>query len=296
MKTQSADFIIEAGALKEYHGASADVVIPDNVTEISGGAFGGMSVASVTLPEGLKKISGAFCDCDSLKTINLPEGLKEISHSFDSCDSLQTINLPEGLKEISYSFFFGCKSLKSITLPNTLEILKRSFGYSGLERVTIPSGISMIGSNDYQDGCFSGCDSLKEVVIEEGVSCIGADCFSNCPSLEEITIPASVKEIGDFAFQECKNLSNVIILGSNTKVGMSAFRDCPSLVSVTASASVLKGILRDYGKREWKPFYNTPWYDSKRKEECRALGICEDCGRSVRGAFIKKCSHCGRKH
>ena len=33
VKIQSADFIIEAGALKEYHGAGTDVVIPDNVYE-----------------------------------------------------------------------------------------------------------------------------------------------------------------------------------------------------------------------------------------------------------------------
>ena len=31
VKIQSADFIIEAGALKEYHGAGTDVVIPDTL-------------------------------------------------------------------------------------------------------------------------------------------------------------------------------------------------------------------------------------------------------------------------
>ena len=48
-----------------------------------------------------------------------------------------------------------------------------------LERVTIPSGIGTIGGNDLDDGCFSGCDSLAEVVIEEGVSCIGTVSYTH---------------------------------------------------------------------------------------------------------------------
>lgn len=272
VKIQSADFIIEAGALKEYHGAGTDVVIPDNVTNISG-AFRKTSITTITLPEELQVLSGAF----------------------DSCSSLRAVNLPERLQDISYSFF-GCESLKSITLPDGLENLKGSFGYSGLERVTIPSGIGTIGGNDLDDGCFSGCDSLAEVVIEEGVSCIGTNCFSHCSSLEEVIIPASVTKIGNFAFQECKNLSDVTILGSNTKLEMSAFRHCPSLTTVSAPTSVLKNIFRDYGKPEWRPFYDTPWYDTRGKEERKALGICEHCGGNIKGVLVKKCSHCGRKY
>ena len=160
VKIQSADFIIEAGRLKEYHGAGTDVVIPDNVTNISG-AFRKTSITTITLPEELQVLSGAF----------------------DSCSSLRAVNLPERLQDISYSFF-GCESLKSITLPDGLENLKDLSAIQA-RRVTIPSGIGTIGGNDLDDGCFSGCDSLAEVVIEEGVSCIGTNCFSHCSSLEE---------------------------------------------------------------------------------------------------------------
>ena len=54
VKIQSADFIIEAGALKEYHGAGTDVVIPDNVTNISG-AFRKTSITTITLPDVYKR-------------------------------------------------------------------------------------------------------------------------------------------------------------------------------------------------------------------------------------------------
>ena len=68
VKIQSADFIIEAGALKEYHGAGTDVVIPDNVTNISG-AFRKTSITTITLPEELQVLSGAFDSCSSLMLI-----------------------------------------------------------------------------------------------------------------------------------------------------------------------------------------------------------------------------------
>ena len=81
VKIQSADFIIEAGALKEYHGAGTDVVIPDNVTNISG-AFRKTSITTITLPEELQVLSGAFDSCSSLRAVNLPERLQDISYSF----------------------------------------------------------------------------------------------------------------------------------------------------------------------------------------------------------------------
>ena len=75
VKIQSADFIIEAGALKEYHGAGTDVVIPDNVTNISG-AFRKTSITTITLPEELQVLSGAFDSCSSLRAVNCPKGFR----------------------------------------------------------------------------------------------------------------------------------------------------------------------------------------------------------------------------
>lgn len=269
VKTQSADFIIEAGTLIEYHGASTDVVVPENVRAI-GRAFDGMPITSITLPKGLKRISG-----------------------FQNCDSLGSIALPEELEEISYAFF-GCKSLKSIALPKKLRELTRSFDYSALEQVTIPGSVSTIG--DRGDSCFSGCESLKRVNIEEGVSCIGASSFSSCASLEEVIIPSSVKKIKGHAFAECENLSSVTILGADTELEIGTFCRCPSLTNVSVPTSVLEDIFRDHRALKYRPFYDTPWYNSRGKEECRALGICEHCGGSIKGILIKKCSHCGKKY
>ena len=51
------DFIIEAGVLKEYHGASTDVGIPEGVYEISPSCFNEMRITSIKLPASLQSLN-----------------------------------------------------------------------------------------------------------------------------------------------------------------------------------------------------------------------------------------------
>lgn len=53
---KNKDFVIEGGVLKEYHGASVDVIIPDGVIAIDGGVFENTMITSVTLPLTLKEL------------------------------------------------------------------------------------------------------------------------------------------------------------------------------------------------------------------------------------------------
>ena len=76
-------------------------------------------------------------------------------------------------------------------------------------------------------------DSVKKVVIEDGVTSIGATAFYCCNSLTSITIPDSVTSIGDSAFSGCWDLTSITIPDSVTTIGESAFYGCSSLTSIT---------------------------------------------------------------
>jgi hypothetical protein len=88
-----SDFVIEAGRLKAYHGASTDVVIPDTVHEIGEGCFEGMGVTSVVIPDSVTNIGeSAFEDCTGLTGVTIPSGLECIEKStFSGCSNLTTI-------------------------------------------------------------------------------------------------------------------------------------------------------------------------------------------------------------
>ena len=55
---------------------------------------------------------------------------------------------------------------------------------------------------------------LPNVVIEDGVTSIGATAFRGASSIESVTIPASVESIGNYAFQGCVSLESVTYYGS----------------------------------------------------------------------------------
>ena len=64
---------------------------------------------------------------------------------------------------------------------------------------------------------------IKKVVIENGITSIGAYAFSSCSNLTDITIPDSVTSIGEYAFQNCRKLASIEIPSSVTSIGGSAF-------------------------------------------------------------------------
>ena len=64
-------------------------------------------------------------------------------------------------------------------------------------------------------------DSIKKVIIEDGITFIGDYAFSGCTSLYSVTIPKSVVEIGEFAFDDCMYLTSVRIENPECIIPMS---------------------------------------------------------------------------
>ena len=79
---------------------------------------------------------------------------------------------------------------------------------------------------------------VRKVIIEPGVTRIGALAFDGCGSLESVEIPETVTEIGKYAFRECTGLRNVLLPEGLRMIGRFAFDCCESLESVLIPASV----------------------------------------------------------
>ena len=62
--------------------------------------------------------------------------------------------------------------------------------------------------------------------IKEGVRIICNNAFSGCFSLKSLVIPDSVTRIGDSAFFCCEFLRSVVIPDSVTNIGDGAFHNC----------------------------------------------------------------------
>lgn len=81
--------------------------------------------------------------------------------------------------------------------------------------------------------------SIKAVVVEGGITSIGAFSFFYCPKLASVTIPNSVTGIGSNAFAHCDQLASVTLSDRVTTIGSCAFFGCSKLTSITLPDSVM---------------------------------------------------------
>lgn len=133
--------------------------------------------------------------------------------------NLTSVILPEGVTTLESWAFAHNGGLTSINFPASLTTVKNNaFKYTGFTSVTIPSTIK-----NMEYDVFHGCNSLKTVVIEDGVTQIADSTFYGCPALTDVTIPDSVTRIGTLAFRGCSSLQSLNIPDSVSSIGSWAF-------------------------------------------------------------------------
>lgn len=75
---------------------------------------------------------------------------------------------------------------------------------------------------------YASAESLKKLVISNGVTKIGSYAFVGCESLTgDLVIPGSVTAIGDWAFANCTGFSGSLVIGDRVDtIGEFAFINC----------------------------------------------------------------------
>lgn len=81
-------------------------------------------------------------------------------------------------------------------------------------------------------------DSVKTIVVEEGVTSIGAGAFAYFKNLEKISLPDSLTIINHDAFRECVKLYDVNIPEGVTSLGEFAFVGCEALQRIIIPSGV----------------------------------------------------------
>ena len=165
-------------------------------------------LTSVTIPDGVTKIGwGAFGGCIHLTEVKLPASINQLQgNPFSGCTNLTTLTVDDG--NATYGSAGNMIYTKG---TNTLVCVA-----PGLEgSVIVPANIQSI-----DHFAFSNCTKLESVTISNGVSSIRKTAFENCKRLTRITIPQTVSFIQDGAIWDCTNAEIVLAEGISTDINI----------------------------------------------------------------------------
>jgi len=280
---------ISKGAFRNCH-KMVSVSIPSSVTNIEDYAFSGCSnLASVTIPPSVTSIrSAAFIGCRGLESVTISEGVAFIEKdAFKGCLGLGTVKIPRSVTSIGSDAFWGAlKSFEvdrgnavysstngllcskdgrtlirgvngNVIIPSCVtNIASGAFnGCSGLESVTIPSSVMVIGGSalvgelgqkdefrrlvelasagrDGPNPVFGGCSGLRSFAVDEantayssrnGLLCSKDGQTLICGVNGDVIIPPGVTNIGRSAFYGYNGLKSVKIPPSLTRIEERAF-------------------------------------------------------------------------
>ena len=186
---------------------------------------------------------------DDIVHLEVLDGVTSIgSAAFQSCSGLTSVALSDSVTSIGNNAFYNCSGLKELTMPCSAKIYNSSntfYNCTNIEKVILSKGTgSMCGyiysteTKYWYTPWYLSRNSLKELIIEDGIKYISANAFNGCSGLTNITIPDSVTSIGQYAFYGCSGLTNIIIPSAVKNIGQQAFQDCRSLKSVVLPSSI----------------------------------------------------------
>lgn len=111
---------------------------------------------------------------------------------------------------------------------DSIEEALKIVGYTGEEEeLVIPSvlvhpELGELPVVSIGEAAFLGNETLKKVVVPEGITAIKAGAFQSCSSLTDVVLPEGLETIGDSAFEN-SNLTNINIPSTVKRIGKHAF-------------------------------------------------------------------------
>ena len=132
-----------------------------------------------------------------------------------------------------------------------------------ITKVILEDGISNVGAE-----AFKNCRNLAEATLPDSVTIIAHGAFSGCGKLETVNLPDHLTKLVGEAFAGCSALKEVTIPASVTDIGYSAFRNCTALQQITFQGSAPKignGAFQGVTAQVAFPEEDTTWNDATKQ-------------------------------
>ena len=261
--------IVGDGILYDYQGDDAVVTIPDGVKVIGPVSFHqNFNLTEVVIPDSVTTIGQqAFMGCINLEMVNIPESVTEIE---DRAFGYYWDNITAGSstkRSSSYFYLMGPENevAEQYASDNGFTYLKESLlsgscGDNAEYSFEISTGTLTINgtgvTSDYASSnapWYSFRGLIKHVVVEEGITSLGAYSFYYLTKLETVQLPSTLQSFGNYTFYNTYLLNEVTLPASFSQWNGYAFMNCYKLENVyvnsnNSSFTSVNGVLYNKNK------------------------------------------------
>lgn len=176
-----------------------------------------------------------LCANPTLQEYTVKNGTTQIGHNaFTGNHMIKKITLPDTIRLIDERAFHNCLKLSSINIPDSVEQIRTEafLNCKSLKNIKIPSGI------DWEQGAFTGCDNLDNIIFPEDMYIIPDSMFFWC-DIPQITLPSNLLSIGNMAFESNMQLTKIVIPNTVISIGWSAFCMCKKLKEIVLPENLI---------------------------------------------------------
>jgi len=257
------------------------VTLSNGLTSLASNLFNGCyNLTSVTVPASVTSIGAeAFSECDQLTGVTIPVSVTSIgAAAFHNCTSLTDVYysgtkaqwgavtvvadneplasatihcsdgdiLPEAISgECGKGLTWTLDAAGKLTIRGTGPMWdytdRRNARAAGpwagheaeIRSLVVEDGVTSIGAYAFQS-----CGNLKTAEIADSVETIGQGAFEFCYGLESIRLPAALTAIAPHTLCFCSSLTDVDIPSGVTGIGEWAFYECESLTHIAVPDTV----------------------------------------------------------
>ena len=218
----------------EFCTSLKSIDLPSTLKTIGAYAFMGAGLSTITIPDGVSEIQAfTFMGCSNLKSIVIPESITSITGgrdqeygTFGGCYRLlevynkSSLPIEAGSESFGYIAFRAKKVYNDINESNYVTIddfLMYVDGDNRIlvdyigddEHVVLPTNLTEIAG-----GALNRRNSIKQLVVPEGITSMNTWSFAEMRELNSITIPHSVKCIKYYAMYYCDKLEDIYYDGT----------------------------------------------------------------------------------
>lgn len=195
-----------------------EVKLPKGLKYIGGGAFAGvfgLNSGEIYFNDDLQYIGAYAFGTSCAQSFSVPDSVSYIgAYAFDGCYNLREIRLPKRLRTIEEALFSLDNRLEQCDIPESVVVIKdRAFDYTGIQDITIPRNVEILGSQGENLGIFRDCNKLKRIRIESRkLKVVNKGALCGIPNSVTIEVPRGYKDAYKAMFDDSGMPGNYSII------------------------------------------------------------------------------------